>query len=94
MGYSVVIEENGNMIEVHSDMCDKLFEKKDEVSFKNMEFINYNLFDEVEEFLDGKENVVFCEVCNPQNRQYDEEWDDFYEEFDDEDEIDDTRCEI
>ncbi len=92
MGYTVVMDEN--IVEVHSDMCEKLFEKKDEISFKNIEFIDFNLFNEVEDFLKGKENIVFCDVCNPQTKEYDEEWDDFYEEFDDEDEIDDTRCEI
>ena len=92
MGYAVVIEDD--KIEVHSDMCDRLFEKKEEISFKNMEFVNFIVFEEVEEFLKEKENVVFCDICKPQTKEYDEEWDDFYEEFDEEDEIDDTRCEI
>ncbi len=92
MGYTVVIDEK--IMEVHSDMCERLFERKDEISFKNMEFIDFNMFDEVEEFLKEKDNVVFCEKCKPESRKYDEEWDDFYEEFDDEDEIDETRCEI
>ena len=92
MGYSVVIDEDN--IEVHCDMCDKLFERKDEISFKNLEFINFNLFDEVEEFIKDKENIIFCEECKPENKECDEEWDDFYEEFDDEDEIDNSRCDI
>ena len=92
MGYTIIIDEQ--IMEVHSDMCERLFERKDEISFKNMEFIDFNMFDEVEEFLKEKDNVVFCEKCKPESRKYDEEWDDFYEEFDDEDEIDETRCEI
>ena len=92
MGYSVVIDNEN--IEVHSDMCDELFKKKEEISFKNLEFINFNMFEEVTEFLKDKENIIFCEVCKPESREYDEEWDDFYEEFDDEDEVDDSRCKI
>ena len=90
MGYSIVIEDK---IEVHCDMCDELFKRKEEISFKNLEFINFNLFDEVEEFIKNKE-AVFCTICNPQNRECDEEWDDFYEEFGEDDEIDNSRCEI
>ena len=92
MGYTIIIDEE--KIEVHSDMCDRVFEKKEEISFKNLEFIDFNKFEEFEELIKDKENVVFCEECNPQSKAYDEEWDDFYQEFDDEDEIDDTRCEI
>ncbi len=92
MGYTVIIDEE--KVEVHSDMCDRVFERKEEISFKNLEFIDFNKFEEFEELIKDKENVVFCEECNPQSREYDEEWDDFYQEFDDEDEIDDTRCEI
>ena len=91
MGYTVVIDDK---IEVHSDMCDELYKRKEEISFKDIEFVNFNFFDEVDEFLKDKENVIFCKICNPQTKEYDEEWDDFYEEFDDEDEIDDSRCEI
>ena len=92
MGYCVVVEDN--KIEVHSDMCDKLFEKKEEISFKDLEFIDFRLFEDVEEFLKDKENIIFCEYCSPESREYDEEWDDFYEEFDEDDEIDNSRCEI
>ncbi len=92
MGYTVIVDND--IIEVHSDMCDKLFEKKEEISFKDLEFIDFNKFEELEEMIKDKENIVFCEECHPETREYDEEWDDFYQEFDDEDEIDDTRCEI
>ena len=92
MGYCIVIEND--KFEIHSDMCDKLFEKKEEISFKNLEFIDFRLFEDVEEFLEDKENVIFCEYCNPESKEYDEEWDDFYEEFDEDDEIDNSRCEI
>jgi len=92
MGYTVIIDEE--KIEVHSDMCDKMFEKKEEISFKNLEFINFNYFEEVEELIKDKENIVFCEECNPQTKEYDEEYDDFYEEFDDDEDIDNTICNI
>ena len=91
MGYSVVIDKD--IIEVHCDMCEELFKRKEEISFKNLEFINFNLFDEVKDFIKEKE-VVFCDVCNPQTKECDEEWDDFYEEFDEDEEIDNSRCEI
>ena len=92
MGYSVIIDEA--LIEVHSDMCDKLFERKEELSSKNLEFINFNMFDEVEEFIKDKENIVFCEECKPESKEYDEEYDDFYEEFDEDDEEGYSSCDI
>jgi len=92
MGYSVIIDDE--KIEIHSDMCDRVFEKKDEISFKNLEFINFNLFEEVEAFIKDKENVFFCEECKPESKEYDEEYDDFYEEFDEDDEEDYSSCDI
>ena len=90
--YTIVIDKE--FIEVHSDMCDKVFERKDEISYKNLEFVNLYTFDEVEEFLKEKKNIVFCEICQPQTRKYDEDLDDFYEEFDEDDDIDESRCDI
>jgi len=92
MGYSVILD--GENIEIHSDMCDKVFEKKDSIFFKNLEIVNFNFFEEVEEFIKDKENVTFCEECKPESKEYDEEYDDFYEEFDEDDEIDNSRCSI
>ena len=93
MGYALISYDE--VIEVHSDMCDEVFEKKDDFEFNNKaEYVYFTTFEEVEEFLKDKdEEIVFCEKCKPEDGEYDEEYDDFYEEFDDEDEeIGDSCC--
>ena len=94
MGYTLISYDN--KIEVHSDMCDEVFDKKDDFEFNNKaQYLNFALFEEVEEFLENNKDVeiIFCENCKPENKEYDEEYDDFYEEFDDEDEeIGDSCC--
>ena len=94
MGYTLISYDN--KIEVHSDMCDEVFDKKDDFEFNNKaQYLNFALFEEVEEFLEKNkdEEIIFCEKCKPENKEYDEEYDDFYEEFDDEDEeIGDSCC--
>lgn len=89
MGYCVI--ETPEFIEVHSDMCDKMFEKKDDYQFNNKaHYLEFFIFDEVENFLNNENNknkeIIFCDKCNPSSREYDEEGDDFYVEFDDDDE--------
>ena len=94
MGYTLI--SYNEIIEVHSDMCDEVFEKKDDFEFNNeAQYLNFALFEEVDEFLKRNEDkeIIFCTKCKPENREYDEEYDDFYEEFDDEDEeIGDSCC--
>ena len=99
MGYTLIFDDESKQIEVHSDLCDVVFEKKDNFELNNkLEYLNLNLYEEVEEKLaayDGYE-VIICEICKPdENRDsLDEDYDDFYEEFAEDDEIDDTRCDI
>ena len=94
MGYTVISYDE--VMEIHSDMCDEVFDKKDDFEFNNKaEYLNFSLFEEVEEFLERYKDleIIFCEKCKPETREYDEEYDDFYEEFDDEDEeIGDSCC--
>jgi len=94
MGYTLISYDE--IIEVHGDMCDEVFEKKDDFEFNNKaNYIDFATFEEVEEFLNKNQDaeIVFCEKCTPQAKEYDEEYDDFYEEFDDEDEeIGDSCC--
>lgn len=95
MGYTLINYDE--VIEVHSDMCDEVFDKKDNFEFNNKaQYLNFALFEEVEEFLkkeDSENKIVFCDKCKPESREYDEEYDDFYEEFDDEEEeIGDSCC--
>ena len=95
MGYTLISYDK--IIEVHNDMCDSVFEKKDDVEFNNKaHYVDFATFEEVEEFLNKNQDVeiLFCEECNPESKEYDEEYDDFYEEFDDEEEIDNSRCDI
>ena len=94
MGYTIISYDE--VIEIHSDMCDEVFNKKDDFEFNNKaHYLNVALFEEIEEFLNKNKDaeVIFCEKCKPQTKEYDEEYDDFYEEFDDEDEeIGDSCC--
>jgi len=94
LGYTVI--STNNKIEVHSDMCDVVYEKKDDFEFNNIaHYIDFFTFSEVEEFLkynSEDREIVFCEVCKPQTKKYDEEGDDEYVEFDDDD--DGYACEL
>jgi hypothetical protein len=99
VAYELIIKDN--VIEVHWDLCDKVMEHKDNFELNNeVEYINLIDFSEVEEFLKKDEyqdfEIVYCDVCAPKENQdrYNEEYDDFYEEFADDDEIDNSRCDI
>ena len=99
MAYEVILDEKNRTIEIHSDLCDVLLEKKEDFNFSNeVMYISFHLFEEIEEFLKNHEDyeVSYCEVCKPdENKEYlDEEYDDFYEEFDEDEDIDDSRCDI
>jgi len=88
MGYMLIIDNENKNIEIHSDLCDVVFDKKEDLSVNTKsEFIPFNFFSEVKEYLDTVEEyeVVECEICKPaENKEkLDEEYDDFYEEFDD-----------
>ena len=89
MGYCVI--DSPEFIEVHSDLCDKMFERKEDLELnKKAHFIEFFTFEEVENFINDEKNenkkIIYCEECNPLSKEYDEEGDDFYVEFDDEDE--------
>ena len=99
MGYMLIIDNENRTIQVHSDMCDVVFDKKDDLSVNTkLEFIPFNFYSEVEDYLKTVEDfeVSECDLCRPaQNRdELDEDYDDFYEEFDDDEEVDGTRCDI
>ncbi|WP_456489391.1 hypothetical protein [Caminibacter pacificus] len=99
MAYEIIVNDNEKTIELHSDECDVLIGKKEDVEFNNnVLYITFNLFEEIEEFLKNHEDyeVIECEECKPkENRDVlDEEYDDFYEEFDEDEDIDSTRCDI
>jgi len=96
MGYELIIDENKKTIEIHSDVCDELLSKKEDI--KDEFYVGFNLYDEVEHFLETHKEyeIVECKVCKPsENKEIlDEEYDDFYEEFAEDDDIDSTRCDI
>ncbi len=99
MAYEIILDEENKTIELHSDVCDALMEKKDNFELNNKLFyVGLNLYEEVEEFIKNHEDyeVVECEICKPsENKEIlDEEYDDFYEEFDEDEDIDSTRCDI
>jgi len=99
MGYMLIIDNENKNIEIHSDLCDVVFDKKEDLSVNTkLEFIPFNFFSEVEEYLDTVEEyeVIECEICKPKENQetLDEDYDDFYEEFDDDEEVDNSRCDI
>ncbi|WP_456479708.1 hypothetical protein [Nautilia sp.] len=99
MGYMLIIDNENKNIEIHSDLCDAVFEKKEDLNLNTkLEFIPYNFYSEIEEYLQNVEDyeITECEICSPKkNREeLDEDYDDFYEEFDDDDEFDDSRCDI
>ena len=95
----IIIDNENKQIEIHSDLCDVVFDKKDNLELNTkLEFIPFNFFNEIEDYLNSIDgfDIVECEICKPrENREeLDEDYDDFYEEFDDEEEVDDTRCDI
>jgi len=99
MGYMVIIDNENKIIEIHSDLCDLVFDKKDDLNLNTkLEFIPFNFYSEIEDYLNNAEgfNVQNCVECRPdENREeLDEDYDDFYEEFDDDEEFDGTRCDI
>jgi len=98
MAYMLIIDSKNSIVEIHSDLCDEVFKKKDNIFSEYFEFIPFNFFEEIEEFLKKHESleVKYCEICAPkENREtLDEDYDDFYEEFDEDDELDDIRCDI
>ncbi len=99
MGYMLIIDNENKNIEIHSDLCDVVFDKKEDLSVNTkLEFIPFNFFSEIEEYLDTVEGyeVIECEKCKPKENQetLDEDYDDFYEEFDEDDEVDNSRCDI
>ncbi len=99
MAYELIINEKDKRIEIHSDLCDVLMQRKDDFVFNNcVEYVHLMNFDEVVEVLKKYEDFEkkYCLECKPdENRDgLDEDYDDFYEEFAEDDEIDDTRCDI
>jgi hypothetical protein len=99
MGYMLIIDNENKKIEIHSDLCDEVFNKKDDFQLNSrLEFIPFNFYSEVKEYIETVEdyNIEICNICEPDKKtdELDEDYDDFYEEFDDEDEIDDSRCDI
>jgi hypothetical protein len=99
MGYEIVVDEKNKIIEIHSDVCDRVIEKKDDYQLNNeLFYVGFNLFEEVEEFLKNHEGfeIVECSECEPiKNKEIlDEMYDDFYEEFDEDEDFDSTRCDI
>jgi len=90
MAYELIIDNEKQKIEMHSDLCDKFMEIKIDFN-NNYEYINFHLFSEVENFLNKEEyqdyEIVECEECKPKENQkeLDEEYDDFYEEFPEDD---------
>jgi hypothetical protein len=99
MGYMLIIDNENKKIDIHSDLCDVVFAKKENFELNNvLEYIPFNFYSEIEEYLQRIEEyeINICELCKPdENREeLDEDYDDFYEEFDDDDEIDDSRCDI
>jgi hypothetical protein len=101
MAYELIIDNQSKKIEVHSDLCDVLMNTKDNFELNNvLEYIKLVNFEEVEGVI-GKEEykdfeVIYCDECKPKENRalLDEEYDDFYEEFDEDDEIDNSRCDI
>ncbi|AZV45881.1 hypothetical protein C3L23_00940 [Nautilia sp. PV-1] len=99
MAYMLIIDNENKKIEIHSDMCDVVFDKKEELFLDpNWEFIPFHYYSEIEEYLNNTEDfeVVECEICKPvENKEsLDEDYDDIYEEFDEDEDYDDTRCDI
>jgi hypothetical protein len=99
MGYMLIIDGDNKTLEIHSDLCDAVFNKKEDHELNSkLEYIPFNFYSEIEDYLlqiDDFE-ILKCDICKPEeNREeLDEDYDDFYEEFDDDDEFDDTRCDI
>jgi len=88
MGYMLIIDNENKKMQIHSDLCDVVFETKEDLNLNTkLEFIPYNFYSEIEDYLKNvpEYEVVDCEICKPkENREnLDEDYDDFYEEFDD-----------
>jgi len=99
MGYMLIIDNKNKQMEIHSDLCDEVFEKKDNFEENGeLEFTPFNFYDEIEEYLKSVEGfeIIECEICKPiENKEIlDEDYDDFYEEFDDDEVEDNSRCDI
>jgi hypothetical protein len=96
----IIIDNENKQIEIHSDLCDVVFDRKDDLKLNTkLEFAPFNFYSEIEEYLknlDEDFEVINCEICKPkENREaFDEDYDDFYEEFDDDEDYDETRCDI
>lgn len=97
MAYELIIDNDNKKIEIHSDLCDKFIEIKTGFN-NNFEYVNFHLFNEVENFLNKDEykeyEIAECTECKPvENREkLDEEYDDFYEEFQEDEEDNPTCC--
>jgi len=100
MAYMIIIDNENKQIEIHSDLCDVVFERKDDLKLNTkLEFIPFNFYSEIEGYLENLDEdfeIINCEICKPKENQeiLDEEYDDFYEEFDDDEDYDETRCDI
>ena len=100
MAYMIIIDNENKQIGIHSDLCDVVFDRKDDLKLNTkLEFAPFNFYSEIEEYLknlDEDFEVINCEICKPkENREaFDEDYDDFYEEFDDDEDYDETRCDI
>ena len=100
MAYMIIIDNENKQIEIHSDLCDVVFDRKDDLKLNTkLEFAPFDFYSEIEEYLknlDEDFEVINCEICKPkENREaFDEDYDDFYEEFDDDEDYDETRCDI
>jgi hypothetical protein len=100
MGYEIIVNPEEKNVEVHWDMCDDVFDKKDNFELNNkLQYVTYHLYEEVENYLnqlDEDYEIIFCEKCKPQENKekYDEEYDDFYVEFDEDDEPERSRCDL
>jgi hypothetical protein len=100
MAYMIIIDHENKQIQIHSDLCNVVFESKDNLTQNTkLEFTPFNFYSEIEEYLknlDEDFEVINCDICKPKENQeiLDEEYDDFYEEFDDDEDYDETRCDI
>ena len=58
MAYELIIDNEKQKIEIHSDLCDRFIEIKTAFD-NNYEYINFHLFSEVENFLNKDEYEDF-----------------------------------
>jgi hypothetical protein len=90
MGYMLIIDNENKNIEIHSDLCDVVFEKKERMFLNpQWEFIPFHYYAEIEEYLNNTVDyeIFKCEICRPEENRndFDEDYDDIYEEFDEDD---------